>query len=154
MQSPEHKINTAMQSFAKIWMKSIDQPRVFTTAGYFFVCLFILFWSSSITVLLDFDIKNGYGTVIFIVIGLSLTLVTIYINKMMSKIGLERPIRSALLLSALVGPYVNLTVYNSCNLPVFSHIAGFLASVLTFICSYLIDTSMGRHSKKSVHLGS
>jgi hypothetical protein len=149
MRSPEHKINAAMQSYAKKWMKSIDQPRIFTSPGYFFVGLFILFWSSSITVLLDFDIKNGYGTVIFIVIGLSLTLVTIYINKIMSKIGLERPLRSALMLSALVGPYVNLIVYNSFNLPVISHIAGFLASVLTFIFSYLFDTSMGRRFNKS-----
>jgi hypothetical protein len=63
----------------------------------------------------------------------------------MVKIGLERPIRSALFLSALVGPYVNQTTYNSWNLPVISHLAGFIASILTFTISYLLDTALGKY---------
>src|SRR4030065_2444359 len=112
MQSPERKIDIAMQSYAKSWMKSLDRPRASTTLGYFFVGLFILFWSSSLTSLLGFNLNKGYGALIFVVIGLTLTFTTIFMNRIMAKIGLERPIRSDLLLSALVGPYINLTTYN------------------------------------------
>jgi hypothetical protein len=147
MQSPVRKIDTAMQSYTKRWLKSLDRPRASTTLGYFFLGLFILFWSSSLTTLLGFDLKKGYGALIFIVIGLTLMFTTIFINRIMAKIGLERPVRSALWLSAVIGPYINLTTYNSWNLPVISHLAGFFASILTFIISYLLDTTLERYQK-------
>ena len=149
MQSPDRKIDATIQSYTKSWMDSLDHPRTFTTLGYFFVGLFILFWSSSLTSLIGYDVNKGYGASIFVIIGLTLTLTTIFLNKLMSKIGLDRPIRSALLFSALVGPYVFLTTYNSWNLPVISHIVGFFASILTFIFSYLLDTALGRYLKRS-----
>jgi hypothetical protein len=96
---------------------------------------------------LGFDLKKGYGALIFIVIGLTLMFTTIFINRIMAKIGLERPVRSALWLSAVIGPYINLTTYNSWNLPVISHLAGFFASILTFIISYLLDTTLERYQK-------
>lgn len=147
MQSPEDKIDVAMQSYAKRWMKSLSQPRASTTLGYFFVGLFILFWSSSLTTLMGFDLKKGYGILIFIGVGLILTLPTIFINWIMAKIGLVRPIRSALWLSAIIGPYVNLTTYNSWNVPVISHIAGFIASILAFIFSFLLDKTLEKYFK-------
>lgn len=145
MQFQDRKIDDAMQSYARRWMKSIDRPRASTTLGYFFIGLFILFWSSSISSLLGFDVKKGYGTLIFVAVGLTLTFTIILVNRFMVKIGLERPIRSALFLSALVGPYVNQTTYSSWNLPVISHIAGFIASILTFTISYLLDTALGKY---------
>lgn len=147
MQSPESKIDAAMQSYAKRWMKSIDQPRASTTLGYFFAGMFILFWSSSLTTLLGFDLQKGYGALIFVLIGLTLTFTIFFLNRIMTKIELQRPIRSAVLLSALIGPYVNLATYNSWNLPVISHVAGFFASILTFIISYLLDTTLGKYLK-------
>ncbi len=154
MRSPERKIDKAMQSYAKKWIKSTNQQRASTTLGYFFVGLFILFWSSSITSFLGLDLKNGFGALFFVFIGLSLTCITIYVNKLMAKIGLERPIRSALFLSALIGPYVYLSTYNAWNLPVISHVAGFFASVLTFVLSYLLDTSLGSYLKKTDQMDS
>jgi len=145
MQFQDRKIDDAMQSYARRWMKSIDRPRASTTLGFFFIGLFILFWSSSISSLLGFDVKKGYGTLIFVAVGLTLTFTIILVNRFMVKIGLERPIRSALFLSALVGPYVNQTTYNSWNLPVISHLAGFIASILTFTISYLLDTALGKY---------
>lgn len=145
MQFQDRKIDVAMQSYARRWMKSIDRPRASTTLGFFFIGLFILFWSSSISSLLGFDVKKGYGTLIFVAVGLTLTFTIILVNRFMVKIGLERPIRSALFLSALVGPYVNQTTYNSWNLPVISHLAGFIASILTFTISYLLDTALGKY---------
>ena len=145
MQFQDRKIDVAMQSYARRWMKSIDRPRASTTLGYFFIGLFILFWSSSISSLLGFEVKKGYGTLIFVAVGLTLTFIIILVNRFMVKIGLERPIRSALFLSALVGPYVNQTTYNSWNLPVISHLAGFIASILTFTISYLLDTALGKY---------
>jgi hypothetical protein len=148
MQFQDRKIDAAMQSYAKRWMKSIDRPRASTTLGYFFIGLFILFWSSSITSLLGFDFKIGYGTLIFVTLGLTLSLTIIFINRFMEKIGLDRPIRSALFLSALVGPYVNLITYNAWNRPVISHIVGFIASIFTFTISYLLDTTLGNYQIK------
>ena len=145
MQFQDRKIDVAMQSYARRWMKSIDRPRASTTLGFFFIGLFILFWSSSISSLLGFEVKKGYGTLIFVAVGLTLTFTIILVNRFMVKIGLERPIRSALFLSALVGPYVNQTTYNSWNLPVISHLAGFIASILTFTISYLLDTALGKY---------
>jgi hypothetical protein len=147
MQFHDRKIDDAMQSYARKWMKSIDRPRASTTLGYFFVGLFILFWSSSISSMLGFDLKQGYGVLIFIAVGLILTFTIILVNKFMAKIGLARPIRSALFLSAVVGPYVNQTTYNSWNLPVISHLAGFIASILTFTISYLLDTTLEKYLK-------
>jgi hypothetical protein len=147
MQSPEHKIDAAMQSYAKRWMKTLDHPRASTTLGYFFVGLFIMFWSTSLTTLLGFDLKKGFGTLIFIGVGLTLTFATIFINRIMSRIGLERPIRSSLWLSAVLGPYVNLITYNLWNSPVVSHIAGFGTAILTFILSFLLEKTLERNLK-------
>ena len=147
MQFQDRKIDAAMQSFAKKWMKSIDRPRVSTSLGYFFIGLFILLWSSSISSLLGFNFNVGHGAIIFVAVGLILSLIIILINKFLVKINLERPIRSALFLSALIGPYINLTTYNSWNLPVISHLAGFIASIMTFTISYLLDTTLGKYQK-------
>jgi hypothetical protein len=65
----------------------------------------------------------------------------------MSRIGLERPIRSSLWLSAVLGPYVNLITYNLWNSPVVSHIAGFGTAILTFILSFLLEKTLERNLK-------
>jgi hypothetical protein len=147
MQFQDRKIDAAMQSFAKKWMKSMDRPRVSTSLGYFFIGVFILLWSSSISSLLGFKFNVGQGVIIFVAVGLILSLIIIFINKFLVIINLERPIRSALFLSALIGPYINLTTYNSWNLPVISHLAGFIASIMTFTISYLLDTTLGKYQK-------
>jgi hypothetical protein len=153
MRLPDQKIDAPMRAYAKRWMKSLDRPRPSTTLGYFFVGLFILFWSSSVTTILGFDLKNGFGSLVFIGVGLSFTLATRMIVHVMAMIGVDRPIRSAFMLSAVIGPYVNLAAYHAWNLPVISHIAGFIASIVVFIISLLLDkmlernpTHVGQHS--------
>jgi hypothetical protein len=144
MRLPNRKIDASMQRVAKKWMKSMDRPRPSTTLGYFFVGMFILFWSSSLTAMLGFDIKNGFGSLIFIGIGLSLTFTTMLIIRFMAKIGIDRPVRSAFLLSAVIGPYVNMATYHAWNSPVISLIAGFSASIFAFIVSILLDKLLER----------
>ena len=144
MRLPDRKIDASMQSVAKKWMKSLDRPRASTTLGYFFVGMFILFWSSSLTTMLGFDLKNGFGSLVFIGIGLSLTFATMLIIRFMSKIGIDRPVRSAFMLSAVIGPYVNMTTYHAWNSTVISHIAGFSASIIAFIVSILLDKLLER----------
>jgi hypothetical protein len=139
MHTPDNKIDAAMQAYAKKWMNSLELQRPSTSLGYFFVGLFLLFWSSSLTTLLGYDLKQGFGVLIFVGVGLTLTLVTILVNKIMAKIGLNRSIRSALWLSAVIGPYVNLTTYYSWNVPVLSHISGFAAAILSFLFSTILD---------------
>jgi len=145
MRLPEQKIDAAMQSYAKKWMKTLDHPRASTTLGYFFVGLFILFWSSSLTNQIGFDLKKEFGALIFFGILLMLSFLTVIVNKIMARIGLERAIRSACWLSAVIGPYVNMTTYNAWNLSVISHIAGFAAAILTFIISFQLDKLLEKY---------
>jgi hypothetical protein len=142
MRPSNQQIDTSMKAYARKWMKSLDQPRPSTTLGYFFVGLFILLWSSSLTTMLGYDIKRVSGSFVFIGVGLVLTLATWVIVRLMSTIGIDRPTRSALLLSAVIGPYVNMAVYYAWNSGVISHIVGFIASIFAFIVSLLLDKLM------------
>ncbi len=145
MRSPEDKIDAYMQAYAKRWMKSLDRPRPSTTLGYFFVGFFILFWSTSLTTTLGFNLKKGFGTLVFIGVGLLLTSVTLLVIHFMARMGVDRPIRSAFMLSAVIGPYVNLAAYHTWNLPVISQIAGYIASILAFLISLLLDKMLQRN---------
>jgi hypothetical protein len=148
MRLPDQKIDAPMRAYAKRWMKSLDRPRASTTLGYFFVGLFILFWSSSLTTMLGFNLKKGFGSLVFIGVGLLLMFSTLLIIRIMAKIGLDRPTRSAIMLSAVIGPYVNLAVYHAWNSPVISHIVGFIASIFAFLISLLLDKMLERSSEK------
>jgi hypothetical protein len=94
-----------------------------------------------------YDLKKGFGALIFIGVGLSLTLATILLNRVMAIIGLDRPIRSAVCLCAVIGPYVNLATYHTWNSPVISHIAGFIASIGSFLISILLDKVLEKSQK-------
>ena len=148
MRLPDQKIDAPMRAYAKRWMKSLDRPRASTTLGYFFVGLFILFWSSSLTTMLGFDLKKGFGSLVFIGVGLSLTFVSLLIIRVMARIGVDRPTRSAIMLSAVFGPYVNLAVYHAWKSPVISHIMGFIASIFAFLLSLLLDKMLEKSSEK------
>ena len=149
MASPDPKIDAPMRAYAKRWLKSLDRPRASTTLGYFFVSLFILFWSSSITNMLGFDLKKGFGSLVFIVVGSTLTFFALLIVRSMAKIGIDRPTRSAMMLSAVIGPYVNMAAYHAWESPVISHIAGFIASILAFLLSLLLDKMLVRSSQQA-----
>jgi hypothetical protein len=146
MQPSEDKIEHAMQSYAKKWMKSLDRPRASTTLGYFFVGLFILYWSSSLTSLLGYKINQGLGVIIFVGIGAGLFLVTFFTNRLMAKMGLDRPVRSAIWLSAVIGPYVNLVAFHAWQSPVLSHLVGFAAAVGSFLISIFLDKTFEKKS--------
>jgi hypothetical protein len=139
MRLPDQKIDAPLRAYAKKWMKSLDRPRASTTLGYFFVSLFILFWSTSLTTILGFNLKKGLGSLVFIGVGLSLTLAAMLVIHLMAKVGVDRPTRSAIMLSAVIGPYVNMAVYHAWESPVISHIAGFIASIFAFLISLLLD---------------
>ncbi len=142
------KMDASMKAYAKRWMKSLDKPRPSTTLGYFFVGLFILFWSSSVIGLLGFDLKNLIGALVFIGIGFGLTLVTLLFVRVMALVGIDRPTRSACLFSAVIGPYVNMLTYHAWNLPSVSHILGFMAAILAFLSSIVLDRLLARPSHK------
>lgn len=139
MKSSNEQIDASMKAYAKKWMKTFNRPRASTTLGYFFVGLFILLWSSSLTRMLGYNLSRISGSLIFILIGSGLTIVAWSVIHIMAKIGIERPVRSAILLSAVIGPYVNMATYNSWNSGVVSHIAGFIASIFAFLASFLLD---------------
>lgn len=150
MKSSEQKIDASMQAFAKRWMKSLNKPRASTTLGYFFVGLFILFWSTSLTVLLGFDLRKGFGTLVFIGVGLALTFATLSVVRLMALLGIDRPIRSAFLFSAVIGPYVTSLADHAWNLPVVSHVVGFAVAILAFLLSLSLDKLLVRAPQKPV----
>ncbi len=142
MQSPDQNHNSSQENDTDSWMKSIAQPSNTTPLGYFFVGMSILFWSSSLTKLFGYDHTHGYGGLIFSAVGLTLTFLTIFVNRLMVKMGLGKSVRSGLWMSAVVGSYVTLTTY-PWGIPIFSNIAGFLTSILTFIVTYQVDKKLG-----------
>ncbi len=148
MKPPDNKIDASMQAFARRWMKSRDQPRVSTTLGYFFAGLFILFWSSSLTSMLGFDLKQGWGTLVFIGVGILLTLPTLFLVRVMALVGMDRPTRSALLFSAVIGPYVYMAADHAWNVWAISHISGFAASILAFLASLGLDRLVAKPTRK------
>ncbi len=148
MKTPDEKIDASLQAFARRWMKSMDRPRASTTLGYFFAGLFILFWSSSLTNVLGFDLKKGWGTLVFVGIGLLITLPTLFLNRIMALVGMDRPSRSALLFSAVIGPYVYMAADHAWNVWVISHILGFAASILAFLISLGLDRLIDRTARK------
>jgi hypothetical protein len=154
MRSSNQKMDASMKAYVKKWMKSLDQPRPSTTLGYFFVGLFILFWSSSVTNILGYDLRKVSGSLIFIGIVFVFTLVTWSLIRLMSIIGIDRPTRSALMLSALIGPYVNLVVYQGWNSLVISHISGFIASIFAFLVSLLLDKTLAKKPERDEGLRS
>jgi hypothetical protein len=139
MKSPDQKIDASVQAFAKRWMSSLDRPRVSTTLGYFFVGLFLLFWSSAITSLLGFDLNKGIGVFVFIGVGILVVFPTIFFVKLMARLGVDRPTRSAFLFSAVIGPYVNMVAQQAWHIPVLSHMLGFVAAIFAFLFSLLLD---------------
>jgi hypothetical protein len=148
MKLSDHQIDASMKAYATKWLKSLDQPRASTTLGYFFTGLFILFWSSSITNLLGYDLSKISGSLIFIgflsVFGFTMWLLV----RLLAIIGINRPTRSALLLSAVMGPYVDMAVYQKSNSAVISHISGFLVSIFAFVISLILDRILARRSEK------
>ncbi len=144
MKPPDNRIDASLQAFARRWMKSMERPRASTTLGYFFAGLFILFWSSSLTSVLGFDLKQGWGTLVFVGVGLLLTLPTLFFIRVMALVGLDRPTRSALLFSAVMGPYAYMAADKAWNVWVISHISGFAASILAFLASLGLDRLIDR----------
>lgn len=142
MDSSDEDKATSKQSYIDNLIKIMNQPHTTTTLGYFFVGMSILLWSSSVTELFGYDHHEGYGGLIFSAVGLSLTLSTIFVNKLMMIVGLERPIRSSLWLSAIAGSYITITTY-PWGIPIFSEIAGFATAIFVFLVSYQIDKKLG-----------
>ncbi len=147
MKPPDQKIDASLQAYAKRWMKSLDRPRPTTTLGYFFVGLFILFWSSSLTSLVGYDIKKGWGALVFLGIAILLTLPTMIVVRIMALLGVDRPTRSAFLFSAVIGPYINMVADHAWRLATISHILGFFSAILAFLVSLLLDRLVDRHSR-------
>jgi hypothetical protein len=150
MKPPDQKIDASMQAYAKRWMKSLEKPRPTTTLGYFFVGLFILFWSSSLTSSIGFDIKKGWGALVFLGIALLLTLPTLFVVRIMAIIGVNRPTRSAFLFSAVIGPYINMVADNAWKMPTISHILGFFSAIMALLVSLLVDRLIDRSADKSL----
>ncbi len=148
MKPPDNRIDASLQAFAKRWIKSTDRPRASTRLGYFFAGLFILFWSSSLTSLLGFNLRQGWGTLVFVGIGLLVSLPTLFILRVMALVGIDRPTRSALLFSAVMGPYIYIVAEKAWNVWVISHILGFAASILAFLGSLGIDRLADSASRK------
>jgi cation transport ATPase len=148
MKPSDEKIDAFLQAFARNWMKSMDRPRASTTLGYFFAGLFILFWSSSLTTIIGFKINDGWGALVFLGVAFLLTLPTLFFVRVMAMIGMDRPTRSALLFSSVIGPYVYMAADHAWHLYPISHILGFAASILAFLASLGLDRLIARTAQK------
>ena len=139
MKIVDRKIYTAVQSYWRRWMNSLERPRVTVILSNFVITFFILFWAASLTTQLGYDLKKGIGTLIFIGIWFLISLVVFSGSRLMAKLGVDRVIRSALMLAAVIGPYFNLIAYRAWNQPTLSHILGFVGSILVFLFCVILD---------------
>ena len=135
----DHKIDATVQEYSKKWLKSLERPRVSTILSNFLISFLYLFWSSALTTMFGFNLKKGIGTLIFIGIWLAFTLATFLALRAFSKLGVDRPISSAFLLSTITGLYVNLVTYHDWDLPVLSHMIGFGCSIVVFLFILIVD---------------
>lgn len=149
MKISEDQIDASIKAYAKKWMKSLDRPRPSTTLGYFFAGLFILFWSSALTHGLGFDVNTVLGALVFTGTLFILIFLMWLLIRLMAGFGINRPTRSALLLSAIIGPYVYMAIYQQWNSVVISHISGFVASITAFIFSFLLDKLLTKNTKEN-----
>jgi hypothetical protein len=148
MKSSDQRIDTSLRAFARRWMKTFDRPRPSTTLGYFSVGLFVLFWSSSLSKQTGFNLNSIWGTLVFLGFVVILTLTSMLIVHILARLGIDRPTRSALLFSAVIGPYVNMLTARAWNISVVSHILGFLAGILAFLTSLLLDKLIAKPPSK------
>jgi hypothetical protein len=148
MKPLDRKLNASVPVTEKKWINSIFWPRASSTLGYFFVSLFILFWSSSLINQTGFSLKNIWGILVLLGFILIFALITLLIASVLSILGLDRPTRSALFFSAVIGPYVDLLVEHAWKISVISHILGFLAAILAFLSSFLLDKLLAKSLRK------
>jgi FtsH-binding integral membrane protein len=93
---------------------------------------------------------EGLGIIIFFSIGAGFIISSIFINTILTKLGFEKPLRSALWFSALVGPYISIVAINNWDNPALSHITGVVTAILAFVLSYFLDRAFTRKSKSGV----
>ncbi len=149
MKIVDHKIDNAVQAYWKRWLDSLDRPRAAVILANFVITFVTLFWSASITTQLGYELKKGVGTLIFIGIWLLISLVILGTSRLMTLLGIEAGIRSALLLAGIVGPYINLVAFRAWELATLSHILGFAGSILTFVFTLLLDKTLNRMTAKA-----
>ena len=133
-----------MKAYSRSWLKSLDIPRASTILSNLLMGFSILFWSATLTAMIGYDLKEGFGTLIFIGIWVSFSLVILLVNRVLAKLAVDRSTRSAFMFSAIIGPYVDLVAYRAWNLPVISHLAGFAGSIVAFVFSLLVDKLLAR----------
>jgi hypothetical protein len=146
-QSPD-PIDQAMRSHAKQYLKTLDRPRPGSTSlGFYFAGIFIFLWASSLTGELGYTPFQGLGIAIFFGIGLGLAALLVGINRLLSKMGLSRPLRSALWFSAVSGPYLAIAARSRWENPVWGHLAGFATTILAFCISLVLDKATERRPR-------
>jgi hypothetical protein len=130
-------------------MDSIDQPHSFTTLGFFLIGLFILSWSSSSASHLGYELDELLGSVDFFAIGFGITLITIMIITAIVWIGLTQPIRTARLLRSPFGLQTFLITIQAWHYSFLIRLAVFIASMITFSPSFLLDRHLERSLTKA-----
>jgi len=140
----DRKIDSTVKAYSTSWLKSLNIPGASTILSNLLITFCVLFWSVTLTTMFGYDLKKGAGTLVFIGIWLSISLITFVAMRLMSKLGVDRSTRSAFILSAIIGPYVDLVTYHAWNLPVISHIIGFAGATIAFLFSLLLDKLLVR----------
>lgn len=142
----DQKIDDFIKDYSKRWLKSLDIPRASTIISNLVIGFSVLFWSATLTAMIGYDLKKGFGTLIFIGIWVSFSLVILLVNRALAKLAVDRSTRSAFMFSAIIGSYVDLVAYRAWSLPVISHLAGFAGSIVAFLFSLLVDKLLARTS--------
>jgi hypothetical protein len=81
-------------------------------------------------------------------IGVCFTIALLLIDYVLWRGKLARAVRSGLWASAAIGPYAGAVAWEELAHPVWSHIIGFVSSVLVFVAFYYLDKGLQRGWRK------
>ena len=95
-------------------------------------------WASAFVRAWGYVIYRGTGALIGIGLFLAIIFSTLAIDLLLAKLTLQKRIRSAIWIGAVLGPYAGIAAANTMP-PTLSHIIGVVTTLVSFALSWYID---------------
>jgi hypothetical protein len=112
--------------------------------GIIFAGLVVTRWSMEI--IREMGRKPYEGGMIWISLGMALgfLLLIVAIDFLLAIFHLSRPIRSALWVAGVIGPYLGIYMFNEFHSPVWSHVMATFATAVVFAFGYQLEKRFNR----------
>jgi hypothetical protein len=129
-----------MDRFSNSLINNRKQKRAFSTSpAIFFPGIFGIGWIFQLIKEWSGVLYRSLGTVIAIGIFFVFILAIVLIDDLLARAGIQRPIRSGIWASAVLGPVLGFAAFSQWGHPIWSQIIAFASAILTFGVIYLLD---------------